>query len=320
MPKPEKQRTEERRSSTAASRAQRKRTRSVAKEAARKARAGAEKSKKTRSEKKAGRAGGAASRVSRAEETKALDDTEAGKEKKTADETKGAAYERKAADETGGAGEKKAVDETGATEAANILTMAAQNHDQIFNQWVGKQVTIKGVGGTITRIPGEDGDSVRTRRRNVWSDTKFHTFVIERAPESQGEGLVAFRAKGTDLYLTISLYGDKARRGISSTLSRTPLHPDLVPVVVDFAVGRGDDNFEGKGFSYSPMTVEPGPPSLLQAFRLEQNFLALFTELASRHGLGHTCDRNTGIPPYPSPPTYLGMKHGTLRRHLPKGD
>uniref|UniRef100_A0A7S2EW41 Uncharacterized protein n=1 Tax=Trieres chinensis TaxID=1514140 RepID=A0A7S2EW41_TRICV len=150
--------------------------------------------------------------------------------------------------------------------------MAAQNHDQIFNQWVGKQVTIKGVGGTITRIPGEDGDSVRTRRRNVWSDTKFHTFVIERAPESQGEGLVAFRAKGTDLYLTISLYGDKARRGISSTLSRTPLHPDLVPVVVDFAVGRGDDNFEGKGFSYSPMTVEPGPPSLLQAFRLEQNF------------------------------------------------
>lgn len=81
--------------------------------------------------------------------------------------------------------------------------------------------------------------------------------------------------QSSPLYLTINMYGDIVQRTISEAVANhTPLLPVHVPLIVDFLVDRptGQENFEGAGFNYSPMTLAgpatPNCPSFLQVFQL----------------------------------------------------
>mmetsp|Transcript_12519 Transcript_12519/g.20837 ORF Transcript_12519/g.20837 Transcript_12519/m.20837 type:complete len:272 (+) Transcript_12519:72-887(+) len=115
--------------------------------------------------------------------------------------------------------------------------------------------------------------------------------LIERAPAgaSNPPGAVAFRvvsttppnndnetttttsgaaAAGRDdhdddkrmMYLTNIMYGDELRQSTAEHLASIPsLLAEHIPLIVDFCVGRPTEatNFEGAGFNYSPMTIQP---------------------------------------------------------------
>jgi hypothetical protein len=146
----------------------------------------------------------------------------------------------------------------------------------VSNLWEGKIVTITGFDGKLVcMLPDR---SILTRRGTAaatWSDGSTVEFVVEKAsPTSRyGEDMVAFRVKGKELYLTLNMYGDAVRGDMLTNLARlqTPLLPELLPLIIDYTVARAtpEDNFEGSGFNYSPMTAEAGPPSCLQVFRIE---------------------------------------------------
>ena len=102
------------------------------------------------------------------------------------------------------------------------------------------------------------------------SEDGKHRFHVESIPDMPG--VVAFRVQDTNLYLTNIMYGDEARQTAATELAAVPgILADNIASIVDYAVGRptGEDNFEGAGFNYSPMTVQAGPPNKLQMFRLE---------------------------------------------------
>lgn len=123
--------------------------------------------------------------------------------------------------------------------------------------WIGSKVRISGEGGRICEADG-------------FITTKWETgrnFVIERVSVNK----VAFRLVGTDLFLTQTLYGIHARAGIMSILSqKRDLLPEIVSKIADFVVDQAttEDNFEGPGYNYTPMTAQPGPPNILQTFTL----------------------------------------------------
>merc|ERR1712113_323465 len=70
---------------------------------------------------------------------------------------------------------------------------------------------------------------------------------------------------------TVTMYGDQWRDAVVDALSKSsPLLPEHITLIVDFAVPRQTDssNFEGSGYNYSPITAEEGPPNLLQVFEI----------------------------------------------------
>lgn len=144
-----------------------------------------------------------------------------------------------------------------------------------MREWIGKIVSIRTRDRNLRIVARPDG-TVYTRNSVVDEGDK-DTFEIVKAPESYGPDAIAFRIHGTmSMYLTISLYGDDARIHISRILSYTPLLPEHIPAVIDYAVGRETEkvNFEGSGFNYSPMKAEVsigegGEPGWLQVFKLE---------------------------------------------------
>ena len=124
--------------------------------------------------------------------------------------------------------------------------------------------------------PGNEKEEVSYQvQTKSWRDQKL---VVERVVGPW----VAFRVKGTRLYLTQHLYDDEARNSLIHVLLTEEcnsvsaiLLPELIPPIVEYAVDQGSDstNFEGAGFCYQPMTVEPPctmtkKPSLLQQFTL----------------------------------------------------
>lgn len=76
----------------------------------------------------------------------------------------------------------------------------------------------------------------------------------------------------TNLYLTRknAAQAQKADAHLS-IIPAIPLLPELVPPTVGFRIGQAtnSENFEGGGFDYTPMSVQPGPPRWLQIFRIE---------------------------------------------------
>lgn len=141
--------------------------------------------------------------------------------------------------------------------------------ETLANEWNGRQVTISGVGGTIWIDPAKDDTTVKTRSFGCGVD-----LVIEKVPRL-GRGFVAFRLHDSTppKYLTITMYGDEMRQTTAETLAKnaTQLLPEHIPMIVDWTVDgeTTDNNFEGSGFNYSPMTVQCGPPNVLQVFQLE---------------------------------------------------
>ena len=123
--------------------------------------------------------------------------------------------------------------------------------------------------------PGNEKEEVSYQvQTKSWRDQKL---VVERVVGPW----VAFRVKGTRLYLTQHLYDDEARNSLIHVLLTecnsvsAILLPELIPPIVEYAVDQGSDstNFEGAGFCYQPMTVEPPcimtkKPNLLQQFTL----------------------------------------------------
>lgn len=168
---------------------------------------------------------------------------------------------------------------------------------KLANEWAGRTVTISGVGGSICI---DDCISSSKEKKDgpliVKTSCRGMHVMIELAPGAPGA--VAFRVVATDgqaalvpggydddnqkMYLTNIMYGDELRQSTAENLSSIPaLLADNVPLIVDFGVGRptGETNFEGPGFSYCPMTIQPpGPvqpvgttaiPNKLQIFVLE---------------------------------------------------
>eukprot|EP00538_Stauroneis_constricta_P007292 CAMPEP_0119556900 /NCGR_PEP_ID=MMETSP1352-20130426/8711_1 /TAXON_ID=265584 /ORGANISM="Stauroneis constricta, Strain CCMP1120" /LENGTH=220 /DNA_ID=CAMNT_0007603913 /DNA_START=81 /DNA_END=743 /DNA_ORIENTATION=+ len=164
--------------------------------------------------------------------------------------------------------------------------MATAGPEETHNKWKGKRVEITGVGGKI--YIDENGD-VRTAAYGVGSS------LFEIVAADNDASKVAFRyipppgtgtttmasatsngdtvsTDGDPKYLTIVMYGDEPRQSLLEQLaSNSPLLPEMIGEVVDFTVGAptNDDNFEGAGFNYSPMTLQPGPPNMLQVFEME---------------------------------------------------
>ena len=63
-------------------------------------------------------------------------------------------------------------------------------------------------------------------------------FLVENSLRTYTENCVAFRVKGTNIYLTRNLYGDYVSRIISSILAHTPLLTDIIPLIVDYKIDR----------------------------------------------------------------------------------
>lgn len=158
--------------------------------------------------------------------------------------------------------------------------------NQLANTWAGKTVTISGKGGSIYVDNPEDYPIVVKTCYN-----KAILLEIVRAPPSLGlPNAVAFRVVGarnninannifennsnhnSNLYLTNVVYSDEQRQTTAETLSSIPsLLSDHIPTIIDFCMGRptDEDNFEGAGFNYSPMTIQRGSePNKLQLFEL----------------------------------------------------
>jgi|UniRef100_A0A7S2XK46 hypothetical protein len=148
---------------------------------------------------------------------------------------------------------------------------------RLANAWDKKTVTISGMGGSI----GVTIKDVST------AHGRASLFQIERAPPQMNlPHMVAFRVVGTQRYLTNVMYGDRPRQdaaeALASVPSNIPILPDIIPTIIDYAIGRPtqDTNFEGSGFHYSPMTAEEqvqgtatggGPaPNKFQLFQLEK--------------------------------------------------
>jgi len=137
-----------------------------------------------------------------------------------------------------------------------------------INNWIGKEISIKGVGGFIT-IDSE------SKVITSFCDQRC-TFHIQKAPSKYGENKVMFqycnreRNKKTREYLTITMYGDKQKQAALQALAVLPIPSDLLPDIVNMTVGEATDgnNFEGAGFNYSAMTIQSGPPSVLQVFEI----------------------------------------------------
>ena len=144
----------------------------------------------------------------------------------------------------------------------------------ISDFWVGKEADIRGCGGRISANLKENfvRTIARYSRQQEEDSNVVTKFVVEKAPGAYAENFVAFRVKGTKLYLTMNQYGDEVSRGISRILSHTSLLPDNIPIIVNYTVDKEsrNGNFEGQGFNYCPMTAELGPPGLLQVFKLEK--------------------------------------------------
>ena len=71
------------------------------------------------------------------------------------------------------------------------------------------------------------------------------------------------------------MYGDRERQAVATEVASVPgILADNIALIVDYVVGSAtdDDNFEGAGFNYNPMTVQRSigvRPNKLQMFRLE---------------------------------------------------
>lgn len=157
---------------------------------------------------------------------------------------------------------------------------------QLASTWAGQKVTISGVGGTIY-VNTLDVYPIVVKTAHG----KGVLLEIERAPSSlRLPGSVAFRVVGAmnninadntitnngKMYLTNVMYSDEQRQSTAEALSSIPsLLSDHIPIIVDFCMGRptGENNFEGAGFNYSPMTIQRGSgiggqPNKLQLFDL----------------------------------------------------
>lgn len=147
----------------------------------------------------------------------------------------------------------------------------AQESLLLAERIVGREVEISSARcdwrGSHIIVPSQThGSEVRTGK----PEEGKHRFCVESIPKMAG--VVSFRVHDTNLYLTNIMYGDEARQTVATELASVPgILADNIASIVDFAVGRptGEDNFEGAGFNYSPMTVQAGPPNKLQMFRLE---------------------------------------------------
>jgi hypothetical protein len=110
-------------------------------------------------------------------------------------------------------------------------------------------------------------------KKVVPDTTKGSHFLVERTLPGHLLGVVAFRAAGTQLYLTNIVYGNHRRQTLAKILARIParLQPATIALIVDFTIDRPTDEMflEGPGFNYSPMALQQGTPNRLQLFRLE---------------------------------------------------
>ena len=137
----------------------------------------------------------------------------------------------------------------------------------VQDQVLGKVVTIRGhVGGRLQYFANEN----KIGTHHGLESTRF---VIEAAPCSE-EPMVCLRIEGTELYLTQNPYGDAARATVLESLTSTlepSFPPEILKVITEYTVGMGTQqtNFEGKGFDYTSMMAQKGPPRLLQSFAIE---------------------------------------------------
>mmetsp|Transcript_16857 Transcript_16857/g.25498 ORF Transcript_16857/g.25498 Transcript_16857/m.25498 type:complete len:186 (-) Transcript_16857:233-790(-) len=143
---------------------------------------------------------------------------------------------------------------------------------EFYRDLSGRRVIIGGVGGSICVDPKDQKTVQTSHSRGVLLQVELIKIADEEANE---RNFVAFRVVGTqNKYLSLVLYGDEMRNAAAEALSHTPVLPDLIPNVVDYAVDHAsaDKNFEGAGFNYQPMTAEDGPPGLFQLFSLERAY------------------------------------------------
>lgn len=142
---------------------------------------------------------------------------------------------------------------------------------QLANSWANQKVTIRGVGGFLS----VDKKNLSVLTKLSLPQNAATKIIIEAAPERLNDPSgVVFRVDGTQMYLTNIIYGDTHRQEAAEALATIlDLAADTIPLIVDFAIGRPTEemNFEGSGFNYSPMTVQPGHPiTRLQLFHLER--------------------------------------------------
>lgn len=107
------------------------------------------------------------------------------------------------------------------------------------------------------------------------STTNNSLFLIEKAPNKPNGWITFSLVQQENKYLTVNMYGDQIKATVLDTLSRNVpnLLPEHIIDIVDYVVDAptNDDNFEGRGFNYQPMTIQDGPPNLQQIFQLKWN-------------------------------------------------
>lgn len=138
---------------------------------------------------------------------------------------------------------------------------------RLAEEFVGRLARISSQRGANITVPDPTHGSVVKTGYQGAGIYRFHVESIPGMP-----GVVAFRAEDTNLYLTNIMYGDELRQSMANELAAVPeILADSIASIVDYTVGRptNEENFEGPGFNYSPMTVQTGPPNKLQMFRLE---------------------------------------------------
>lgn len=149
------------------------------------------------------------------------------------------------------------------------------------SRWSGKTVEISGRGGVVCMILEPKRSPQGNEKEEVSYQVQTRRYGQKLVVERVFGPWIAFRVKGTHRYLTQHLYDEEARNSLTKVLLTecnsvySILLPELIPPIVEYAIDQGSDstNFEGAGFCYQPMTVEPPcimtkKPSLLQQFTL----------------------------------------------------
>ena len=150
---------------------------------------------------------------------------------------------------------------------------------------IGRTVSIRGVGGYL-HVESGDNNDVKTGSVNTRC-----LFVIEQAPNRPNGWITFSPVDGqTNKYLTVNMYGDETKSTVLETLSRNvpSLLPEHIIDIVDYIVdtSTNDDNFEGSGFNYQPMTLQDGPPNLQQVFQLKWNNIHQYHRMGIKTSFG----------------------------------
>ena len=97
------------------------------------------------------------------------------------------------------------------------------------------EAVIRGQGGRIIANLKENPirNIARYSRQQEEDSNMVTKFLVKNSLRTYTENCVAFRVKGTNIYLTKNLYGDDVSRIISSILAHTPLLTDIIPLIVD---------------------------------------------------------------------------------------